>query len=1017
MPRAYDRYPTARGMGRDSLYSPTRGGLPWQNPLEAITGTATDTIGAIGGFLRTALALEQLEQAFAEFAGEFTGVADGGPLDWDIPETIRVAIAAAAKLGVDIGAWLVQVFKNITRIDLTEHSQFLKDLLALLAFADLQEAWDTFLSGWTALDWGSPLTAMHPGWKLVVDFAWDVADWSAQVLANITGISWPGFLGLDALRGHWAAFSTAWEAVNWANPLTGIHGAWMALVDLAWNLWDWALTVLRNLTGIEIPNFLDIDTLKGLWQQFTDAWAAITWSSLTAIWSAISAVGNLLRQGTHWLIGVIRNLTGIDLEPIAESFGITALVDAVTTWADTLAGINWLSPGALMAAIGAFIALAQALGNWVLGVINAWLGWDSGIVHDMFGGVGPFVEKIVEFFWGETGVAGWIHAVESLAGEVGASIVDAITAVYHEATRLAQAIGSFTGLGGLVDFVEGVIGPDGLQGWLDNLPFLGPLVKALTGAAEGGLKELEEWVEQVPLIGDIVSRLTNLTPADGVSLDLSQLGAWAKKLLLNDSPIDAGNLIGQIPQALLGMLPVANINVASANLLSQGDFKNAGTVEAASGWSWDPYTNDDALGTGSAKLITNGTNNWLYSRQAVPVAGGDKVKLSARVKTSGYSGASNSIVLAVVPFVGSTAQTPKVFATRGASNGSFVTMTGSGDSNPYVVPAGVTSLIVRVGVTSGSGSGSTVWFDKLDMRKDGLLGQNLVEYLLSAWEGAWGAVFGGSGVGKVWSDFVTALSTLNFTAGQGVSKGDTAQGLGLGIIDSIGKAVFGEGTYNTLSSQVKSALQFLFGKLFGLPTVQDELQSAAIPPLSGSVIQDGEISIDHIPSADIGAAILPGAGSGAMLTRQAGSTSKVTVASGRNKLPTGFYDTLTNSSPDITASMSGSSYTGTFVVGLDGWYLAEIGLRVDPGWGGGYNLAPLLYKGATPFKVGMDAHQAFGDGSPERYAQSSFIIYLTAGQSVSAGTDTKASYTNILSADTGGIETYFSLSLLNRSYA
>lgn len=36
------------------------------------------------------------------------------------------------------------------------------------------------------------------------------------------------------------------------------------LVDLAWAYWDWFLTVLRNLTGIELPSFLDIGTtLKG----------------------------------------------------------------------------------------------------------------------------------------------------------------------------------------------------------------------------------------------------------------------------------------------------------------------------------------------------------------------------------------------------------------------------------------------------------------------------------------------------------------------------------------------------------------------------------------------------------------------------------------------------------------------------------------------------------------------------------------------------------------------------------
>lgn len=748
MPRAYDRYPTARGMGRDSLYSPTRGGLPWQNPLEAITGTATDTIGAIGGFLRTALALEQLEQAFAEFAGEFTGVADGGPLDWDIPETIRVAIAAAAKLGVDIGAWLVQVFKNITRIDLTEHSQFLKDLLALLAFADLQEAWDTFLSGWTALDWGSPLTAMHPGWKLVVDFAWDVADWSAQVLANITGISWPGFLGLDALRGHWAAFSTAWEAVNWANPLTGIHGAWMALVDLAWNLWDWALTVLRNLTGIEIPNFLDIDTLKGLWQQFTDAWAAITWSSLTAIWSAISAVGNLLRQGTHWLIGVIRNLTGIDLEPIAESFGITALVDAVTTWADTLAGINWLSAGALMAAIGAFIALFQALGNWLLGVINAWLGWSTGAVGDMFSSVGNFIGKIIEFFWGETGLAGWVNTLEKLGGFVGATIVDAITAAYQEFSRLASMIGNFLSLGGLVDFIGSVLGERGLLGWLASLPIIGPLVSALTG----------------------------IPPNTGIELDWSTLTTWAQGLLTGDSSIPGGNIVGQISSALLSIIPVAHISDSSPNLLSQGNFNNAITVSDGGGWSWDGTTTATGTG-GSAKAVATGALQELFSRQAVKVNAGDRVDISCQVKTSGFTAASGrSMVLSVIPWkvIGGvmTQQDTVVIATRTASASTFQAMTGSA----YVVPSGVVRIQLRLAVTANSGA--AIWFDDGKISKGGYLGQNLVDSLINAWNDLFGGLtnpLAGAGgtTGKTWNDLFSGASAFRSSYNTEADRGNT----------------------------------------------------------------------------------------------------------------------------------------------------------------------------------------------------------------------------------------------------
>jgi hypothetical protein len=707
MPRAFDR-----GIP-DVDKNPLRSGTDFNDPEGIIGSGATEAAGILGQVFRDFLGLDQLDEAFAEFVGQFADI------NWASPEAVRTVIAAAGELLADIGRWALTLFQHFTRLDLSEYGQFVADLLALLAFDVLQGAWETFANGWTALDWGNPLTAMHPGWMLLVDFGWGIAGWLGQLVDNILGISLPGFLALDALRGHWTDFFTTWGAISWASPLTAIHAAWMALVDLAGNLWDWFLTVLRNLTGIELPSFLDIDTLKGLWHDFEDAWAAINWLSLTALWDALRAIGSLLRGLTHWLIGVFQNLTGIDLEGIANSFGMTELVAALTTWADTLAGINWTNPvTGLMAAIGAFVTLAQDIGNWLLGVINAWLGWDISAVGDMFSDVGSFVQRVIEYFFGENGVAGWIRTLDALAGEAGASIAAAIRAVYDGATMLAQMFGEFVGFGDLVRFLEDIFGPQGLLGWLANL----------------------------------------------------------RKQIADAKPpvIDFDEIREKVEQ-LLGGTSVSEINSGTVNMLSQGNFNSSDTITPGDGWSWDGTLTATETG-GSAKCEATGSLQQLFSRQSLKVVEGDRVTVTAKVRTASFTAASGrSMVLATIPWklVANvmTAQTPVVIHTRTtASAGAWADMTGS----TYVVPADVVRLTARLGVTANSGA--IVWFDDVHATKTGKLEQGLVSNLLDTWGQSWEKVFGGSGEGKLWSDFVTAVEAMFGTATEASDNADDAIG-------------------------------------------------------------------------------------------------------------------------------------------------------------------------------------------------------------------------------------------------
>jgi hypothetical protein len=219
---------------------------------------------------------------------------------------------------------------------------------------------------------------------------------------------------------------------------------------------------------------------------------------------------------------------------------------------------------------------------------------------------------------------------------------------------------------------------------------------------------------------------------------------------------------------------------------------------------------------------------------------------------------------------------------------------------------------------------------------------------------------------------------------------------------------------------VLTNIQTIFTRLFDMASlpaslILNPLLEAAIPGLSGSKITSGEINIGRIPTDDIGAELNPGVGSGATLTRT--GTTSYSASTGRNPVGTGFYNSL-SSSADITALTSGGDYTGQFEVSMDGWYLCEIGFRIDPSAGYDWNVAPLLYKNGSAFRIGSDAMLVNAlVANAQRYTQSSFIVYLEDGQNVGAGYDASGAFTDLFSGSGTSIDTYFSVSLLNKSYA
>jgi hypothetical protein len=333
-----------------------------------------------------------------------------------------------------------------------------------------------------------------------------------------------------------------------------------------------------------------------------------------------------------------------------------------------------------------------------------------------------------------------------------------------------------------------------------------------------------------------------------------------------------------------------------------------------------------------------------------------------------------------------------------------------------------------------------------------------VEYLTATWEQSWTAVFGSGGSGKIWSDFITAVSkvktdlgiasttadgaagsaliaqstadgaagsaliaqsTADGAAGTALAAQSTADGAAssaLATIDGIGQGILGDAAYASLQFTAKQSIRRLVGTLFGVSNpVLTEILAAAVPDLDGSIITTGTVDSNFLDTPGIGAAINPTSGSGATLTRT-GTTPSSTLA-GRREVGTGFYNTLSASST-ITALTSGSQYTGRFQVSETGWYLCEISFLINPSAGYDWNVAPLLYKNGAQFRVGSDAMLVNAVvANAQRYTQSSFIVYLTAGQNVGAGYDASGAFANLFSGSGSAVDTYFSISLLNKTYA
>ncbi len=190
------------------------------------------------------------------------------------------------------------------------------------------------------------------------------------------------------------------------------------------------------------------------------------------------------------------------------------------------------------------------------------------------------------------------------------------------------------------------------------------------------------------------------------------------------------------------------------------------------------------------------------------------------------------------------------------------------------------------------------------------------------------------------------------------------------------------------------------GKLAGFAVTNEKVSG-----LDGTKVNSGTIGIGVIPTTAIGQTILPKISSGAIMSRR--STTNM-GATGTSAIFSNFFTQLDTPGTEFGVNVA----TSTFTAPYSGWFIVEIGFRINPSAAFGFNAAPAIFKNGTIHKVGSDGIQTAT--RMNMFAQSCFVVQLNAGQFVQAGYRAEGAAAALFDADSSGTETYFSIATLSK---
>lgn len=195
--------------------------------------------------------------------------------------------------------------------------------------------------------------------------------------------------------------------------------------------------------------------------------------------------------------------------------------------------------------------------------------------------------------------------------------------------------------------------------------------------------------------------------------------------------------------------------------------------------------------------------------------------------------------------------------------------------------------------------------------------------------------------------------------------------------------------------------------------------------LDATKITDGTINASRLPGN-----VISTVGSGITMSRNnstGGGTYQAVWSGNGEILPSNFYNVIGSNTSDLTKVTVNTNKLGVRAT-YAGWYLVEVGYQLDinTNFGFSWALTPAIaINSASITKWGASALSARDTGFVDRsdtcpWAQSSFIAYLGANEYVSPAyvairEGTNSGTAGIITPVGGGLGTYFSVALLNRS--